>query len=143
MLGGKHGVKRCRTDQKGRSLRRRIAPWSRECTGISIIMARTALLGSMPTASMVTERRIQAPPEWRPMPRGPSGERCPTEVIGNAVRVIRIATNEEEDDREDAPPPSRAAQLGKLGGAAWARSLTPKQRKEIARKGPAKRWRRH
>lgn len=61
-------------------------------------------------------------------------------MIGAAVKIMRIATGEEPDDREDAPPPSPAAQLGKLGGAARARNLTAEQRKEIARKGAAKRW---
>ena len=61
-------------------------------------------------------------------------------MIGAAVKIMRIATGEEPDDREDAPPPSPVAQLGKLGGAARARNLTAEQRKEIARKGAAKRW---
>jgi len=74
------------------------------------------------------------------MPRGPRGERRPADVIGNAVKVMRIATGEEPDDREDAPPPSPAAQLGKLGGAARAKALTPQRRAEIARKAAAKRW---
>lgn len=74
------------------------------------------------------------------MSKGPRGERRPADVIGNAVKVMRILTGEEPDGRQDAPPPSPAAQLGKLGGAARARNLTPEQRKEIARKGAAKRW---
>jgi hypothetical protein len=72
------------------------------------------------------------------MPRGPRGERRPADVIGNAVRVMRIAVGEEQ---EDAPgPASAAAQLGRLGGAARAKALTPQQRAEIARKAAAKRW---
>jgi hypothetical protein len=74
------------------------------------------------------------------MPRGPRGERRPADVIGAAVKVMRIATGEEPDDREDAPAPSPAQQLGKLGGAARAKALTPEKRKEIARKAAAKRW---
>lgn len=74
------------------------------------------------------------------MPKGPRGERRPADVIGGAVKVMRIATGEEPDDREDAPPRSPAQQLGRLGGAARAKSLTPEQRKEIARKGAAGRW---
>jgi len=74
------------------------------------------------------------------MPKGPKGERRRADVVAKAVRVMRIATGEEADGREEAPPPSPAAQLGKLGGAARARNLTPEQRKEIARKGAAKRW---
>jgi hypothetical protein len=72
------------------------------------------------------------------MPKGPQGQRRPSDVIGAAVRVMKIATGEEA---EDAPSPaSAAAQLGKLGGAARAKALTAEQRKEIARKGAAERW---
>jgi hypothetical protein len=59
-------------------------------------------------------------------------------VIGNAVKVARIATGEEEDER--APIASAAAQLGKLGGAARAAGMTPERRAEIAKKAAAKRW---
>jgi hypothetical protein len=72
------------------------------------------------------------------MPRGPRGEKRPADLIGNAVRVARIATGEEEDDREATA--SAAATLGKLGGTARARNLTAEQRAEIAKKGAAKRW---
>jgi hypothetical protein len=74
------------------------------------------------------------------MLRGPRGERHPADVIGNVVKVMRIATGEQADDREDVPAPSPAAQFGKLGGTARAKALTPEQRKEIASKGAAKRW---
>ena len=74
------------------------------------------------------------------MPKGPRGEKRPANVIGGAVKVMRIATGEEPDDREEAPAPSPAQQLGKLGGAARAKSLTPQRRSEIARKAAAKRW---
>jgi len=74
------------------------------------------------------------------MPKGPRGERRPADVIGVAVKVMRIATGEEPDDRQDAPSLTPGQQLGKLGGAARAKKLTPEQRKEIARKGAAKRW---
>lgn len=74
------------------------------------------------------------------MPEGPRGEKCPADVIGNAVKVMRIATGDEEDDRVEQTPASAAAQLGKLGGAARARNLTPEKRAEIAKKAAAKRW---
>jgi hypothetical protein len=74
------------------------------------------------------------------MPTGPKGEKRPADVIGGAVKVMRIATGEEPDDREDAPVLTPGQQLGKLGGAARAKSLTPEKRAEIARKGAAKRW---
>ncbi len=72
------------------------------------------------------------------MPKGPRGEHRPADVIGAAIRVAKIATGEEQDEREAAS--SAAAQLGKLGGAARARNLTAEQRAEIARKAAAKRW---
>ena len=72
------------------------------------------------------------------MPKGPKGEKRPADVIGAAVKVMRIATGEED---EDLPPiASAAAQLGKLGGAARAKAMTPERRAEIARAGAAKRW---
>ena len=71
--------------------------------------------------------------------RGPRGEKRPADVIGGAVKVMRIATGEEPEDR-DTPAPSPAQQLGKLGGAARAKALTPQRRAEIARKAAAKRW---
>lgn len=74
------------------------------------------------------------------MPRGPRGEKRPADVIGAAVRVMKIATGEEPDDREMERPASPAAQLGKLGGAARAKALSAEQRKEIAKKAAAKRW---
>jgi hypothetical protein len=74
------------------------------------------------------------------MPKGPRGEKRPADVIGGAVKVMRIATGEEEDDREDAPALTPGQQLGKLGGVARAKRLTPDQRAEIARKAAAKRW---
>lgn len=72
------------------------------------------------------------------MPKGPRGEKRPADVIGAAVKVMRIATGEEEDEREATA--SAAAQLGKLGGAARARNLTPEQRAEIARLAADARW---
>ena len=32
------------------------------------------------------------------MPRGPRGEKRPADVIGNAVRIMRIATGEETEE---------------------------------------------
>lgn len=74
------------------------------------------------------------------MSKGPRGERRPADVVGAAVKVMRIATGEEPDDRQDAPAPSPAQQLGRLGGKARAKKLTADQRAEIARKAATKRW---
>ncbi len=72
------------------------------------------------------------------MPKGPRGEKRPADLIGAAVKVMRIATGEVEDEREATS--SAAAQLGKLGGAARAKAMTPERRAEIAKKAAAKRW---
>ena len=72
------------------------------------------------------------------MPKGPRGEKRPADVIGGAVKVMRIATGEDEDEREATA--SAAAQLGKLGGAARAKAMTPERRVEIAKKAAVKRW---
>jgi hypothetical protein len=76
------------------------------------------------------------------MPKGPKGEKRPADVIGNAVRVMEIATGEREEefDRSDEGKDKAAAELGRKGGAARAKRLTPEQRAEIARKAAAKRW---
>ncbi len=71
------------------------------------------------------------------MPKGPKGEKRPADVIGNAVRIMRIATGEEEDV---VAPASAGATLGKLGGQARARNMTPEQRSEIARLAASARW---
>jgi hypothetical protein len=34
------------------------------------------------------------------MPRGPRGEKRPADVIGHAVKVMRIATGEETEERD-------------------------------------------
>lgn len=64
------------------------------------------------------------------MPKGPRGENRPADVIGGAVKVMRIATGEQPDDRKDAPALRPGQQLGKSGGAARARNLTAEQRTE-------------
>jgi hypothetical protein len=76
------------------------------------------------------------------MPRGPKGEKRPADVIGAAVKVMRIATGEEPEDfgPDDGKDPAAKA-LGKKGGAARAKSLTPERKAEIAKKAAAKRWR--
>ncbi len=75
------------------------------------------------------------------MPKGPKGQNRPADVVGAAVMVAKIATGEVEEEYEadDGKDPAARA-LGKKGGAARAKKLTPEQRKEIARKAAAKRW---
>lgn len=73
------------------------------------------------------------------MPRGPKGQKRPADVIANAIKVARIATGEEQEEFDDGKDKA-AARLGRRGGLARARKLTPKQRAEIAHAGAAARW---
>ena len=61
-------------------------------------------------------------------------------MIGNAVKVMRIATGEETEELETERAKSAAAELGSRGGKARAAKMTPERRREIARKAAAKRW---
>jgi hypothetical protein len=75
------------------------------------------------------------------MPTGPKGEKRPADAIGLAVRIARIATGEESEDTPTDDGKNKAAQaLGKKGGAARAKSMTPERRAEIAKKAAEKRW---
>jgi hypothetical protein len=74
------------------------------------------------------------------MPRGPGGEKRPADVIGAAVKVMRIATGEDEEELDRVK--SAAAELGSRGGKARAAMMTPTRRAEIARKAAASRWKR-
>lgn len=74
------------------------------------------------------------------MPKGPKGQKRPADVIGNAVKVMRIATGDEEEDlTEDGKDPA-AKSLGQRGGKARAEALSPKERAAIAKKAAAARW---
>jgi general stress protein YciG len=75
------------------------------------------------------------------MPKGPRGQKRPADVIGNAVRIARIATGEEPEDTPEDDGKDKAAQaLGRKGGAARAKAMTPERRAEIAKKAAEKRW---
>jgi hypothetical protein len=51
------------------------------------------------------------------MPCGPRGEKRPADAIGNAVKIMRIATGEETEELKTDPA---AAELGSRGGKARA-----------------------
>jgi len=75
------------------------------------------------------------------MPKGPKGQKRPVDVIGNAVRVMEIATGQR--DEEAAPEEAKneaAAELGRKGGKARAEGMSAKKRAEIARKAAEARW---
>jgi len=76
------------------------------------------------------------------MPTGPKGQKRPSDVIGNAVRVMRIATGEEADDVIDDGKDAAAKELGRKGGKKRAANLSPERRAEIAKKAAEKRWKR-
>ena len=74
------------------------------------------------------------------MPKGPQGQKRPRDVVSNAVKVMRIATGEEEEEYEHDGKDPAAKALGAKGGKARASKLTSEQRSAIARKAAAARW---
>ena len=74
------------------------------------------------------------------MPKGPKGEKRPADAVGAAVMVAKIATGEIEDELTDDGKNKAAVELGRKGGRARAKKLTPEQRREIARKAAKTRW---
>lgn len=71
------------------------------------------------------------------MPKGPTGQKRPADVIGCAVKVAKIATGEVQ---EDVTKKEYTRKAGQIGGKARAEKLSPKKRKEIAKKGAKARW---
>jgi hypothetical protein len=74
------------------------------------------------------------------MPRGPKGEKRPADVMGNAVKIMRIATGEETEVLTEDGRNAAAVALGRMGGKARAEGMSAKRRSEIARKAAKKRW---
>jgi hypothetical protein len=74
------------------------------------------------------------------MPTGPKGQKRPADVIGNAVKVMRIATGEEAETYTEDGRNAAAVTLGRMGGKARAAGLSARKRKEIARKAAKARW---
>jgi hypothetical protein len=74
------------------------------------------------------------------MPKTPKGAKRPADVVGNAVDIMKVLTGEETDDAPDDGKDKAAQSLGKRGGAARAKSLTPERRSEIAKKAAAARY---
>jgi hypothetical protein len=73
------------------------------------------------------------------MPKGPRGEKRPADVIGNAVRVMQIATGEVADNPLEAGKEYNR-KGGLIGGPKRAAKLSKKRRVEIARKAAKTRW---
>jgi hypothetical protein len=64
----------------------------------------------------------------------------PRDPLALAKLVGDIATGQKEDKPAEDGKNANAANLGRLGGAARARALTPEKRSELAKKAAAKRW---
>ena len=74
------------------------------------------------------------------MPTGPKGQKRPADVVSNAVHVMRVLTGEADDATPDDGKDKAAQEMGRKGGAARAKSMTPERRAEIAKAAAAKRW---
>jgi len=74
------------------------------------------------------------------MPKGPKGEKRPADVIGNAIKIARIATGEEEEPCTEDGKDKAAQSLGRRGGKARAKALSSKERSAIAKKAAKARW---
>jgi hypothetical protein len=75
------------------------------------------------------------------MPKGPQGQKRPADVIGNAVRVMQIATGQITEGMEGASVKNQAAvDLGRMGGKARAANLSASKRKKIAKNAAKARW---
>ena len=72
------------------------------------------------------------------MPKGPTGQKRPGDVIGTAIKVAKIATGEVED--ETMAGKEYAQRGGLKGGVVRAKRLTPTQRREIAQRATQARW---
>jgi hypothetical protein len=68
------------------------------------------------------------------LPKGPSGQKRPADVIGAAVLVGRLATGDETETPQKQRPQAAA------GGAARARILNSEERSKIAKKASNARW---
>lgn len=71
------------------------------------------------------------------MPKGPQGQHRPADVIGCAVQVARLSVGLETEELRE---PSGRVRSGHAGAKARAENLTPKERREIARKASEARW---
>ena len=73
------------------------------------------------------------------MPKGPTGQKRPGDVIGTAIKVAKIATGEVEETVRD-PQKELHRKGGLIGGKLRAKNLTPERRKEIATQAASVRW---
>jgi hypothetical protein len=74
------------------------------------------------------------------MPKTPKGHKRPSDVIGNAVHVMKIATGEIDENLTEDGKSKAAVELGRKGGKARANKLSAKRRREIAKRAAGARW---
>jgi hypothetical protein len=74
------------------------------------------------------------------MPKGPQGQKRPADVIGTAVRVMKIATGEATEDTPEGGT-EYARKGGLIGAPKRAAKLSKKRRSEIASKAAKPGWR--
>ena len=68
------------------------------------------------------------------MPTGPQGQKRPRDPAQNALKILKIATGEIEEELHEPPAYTKA------GGHARAKKLTKAERSAIARKAALARW---
>ena len=73
------------------------------------------------------------------MPKGPTGQRRPGDVIGTAIKVAKIATGEIVD--ETMAGKEYAQRGGLKGSRIRAEKLSPERRQEIGKRAAQARWR--
>lgn len=74
-------------------------------------------------------------------PTRPKGQRRPRDSNQLGKLIVDISVGEVEDRAPEGPPKDEAAAaLGRKGGAARAKAMSPERRAEIARKAARSRW---
>ena len=74
------------------------------------------------------------------MPTGPKGQERPTDVVSNAVHIMKVLTGEADDGAPNDGKDKAAQAMGRTGGATRAKARTHERRAEIAKAAAAKRW---
>lgn len=70
------------------------------------------------------------------MAKGPRGEKRPADAVARAVLIAKIATHE----ASEVLRPVATTEGKRVGGIARAKTLTEKERSEIARNAAQARW---
>jgi hypothetical protein len=74
------------------------------------------------------------------MPVGPKGEKRPADVIGNAVKVMRIATGEEDEITSLTPKRAKGGAIGGRNRAASGLVQFPSHLQDASRYARYGRW---